>query len=67
MKPQASAGEWINNIFASNNISPWRLKNGPSPASFSFIFSQFKQTSIQILQQIDVNKCQVNPVYGAGI
>ena len=31
-------------------------KNGPSLASFSFIFGLFKQT-IQILQQINVKKC----------
>ena len=41
-------------------------KNGPSPASFSFIFSLFKQT-IQFLHQIDVKKFHVHPVYGAGI
>ena len=29
------------------------LKNGPTPASFSFIFGLFKQT-IQYLQQINV-------------
>ena len=29
------------------------LKNGPTPASFSFIFGLFKQT-IQFLQQINV-------------
>ena len=38
--------------------------NGPSPASFSFIFGLFKQT-IQFLQQINVKN--VHPVYGAGI
>ena len=31
----------------------------------SFIFSLLKQTSLQILQQINVKK--VRPVYGAGI
>ena len=31
-------------------------KNGPTPASFSFIFGLFKQT-IQFLQQINVIKC----------
>ena len=31
-------------------------KNGPTPASFSFIFGLFKQT-IQFLQQIYVKKC----------
>ena len=32
------------------------LKNGPTPASFSFIFGIFKQTSLQFLQQI-YTKC----------
>ena len=32
-------------------------KNGPTPASFSFIFGLFKQTSLQFLQQIYVEKC----------
>ena len=40
--------------------------NGPTPASVSFIFSLFKQT-IQFLQQINVKKCHVHPVYGVGI
>ena len=39
------------------------LKNGPIPASISFIFGLFKQT-----MQINVNKCpNVHPVNGAGI
>ena len=42
------------------------LKIGPTPASFSFIFGLFKQT-IQFLQQINVKKRHVHPVYGAGI
>ena len=29
-------------------------KIGPTPASFSFIFSLFKQTLLQFLQQINV-------------
>ena len=33
------------------------FKNGPTPASFSFIFGLFKQTSLQFLQQIYVKKC----------
>ena len=38
------------------------LKNGPTPASFSFIFGLFKQT-IQFLQQINAKKCpNVHPV-----
>ena len=40
------------------------LKNGPTPASFSFIFGLFKQI-IQILQQINVKN--VHPVYCTGI
>ena len=43
------------------------LKKGPTAASFSFIFGLFKQTSIQFLQQFNVKKCHVHPVYGAGI
>ena len=35
------------------------------PTSASFIFGLFKQTSLQILLQINVKK--VHPVYGAGI
>ena len=31
-----------------------KLKNGPSPASFSFSFGLFKQTSLQFLRQINV-------------
>ena len=38
----------------------------PTAASFSFIFGLFKQT-IQFLQQINVKKCQVHPVYSTGI
>ena len=41
--------------------------NGPTLASFSFIFGLFKQTSLQFLQQINVKKCHFHPVYGAGI
>ena len=40
-------------------------KNGPTPASFSFIFGIFKQTTIQILKQINVKN--VHPVYGTRI
>ena len=42
-------------------------KNAPTPASFSFIFGLFKQTSIQFLQQINVKKSQFHPIYGAEI
>ena len=41
------------------------FKNGPTPASFSFIFGLFKQTLLQFLQQINVKN--VHPVSGAGI
>ena len=41
-------------------------KTGPTPACFSFIFGRLKQT-IQFLPQINVKKCQIHPVYGAGI
>ena len=34
---------------------------------FLFILGLFKQTSLQYLQQINVKKCHVHPVYGAGI
>ena len=40
------------------------FKNGPSSASFSFIFSLFKQ-KIQMLHQINVKN--VHPASGAGI
>ena len=40
------------------------LKNVPTPVSFSFIFSLFKQT-LRFLQQIYVKN--VHPVYRAGI
>ena len=41
------------------------LKNGPTPASFPFIFGLFKRTLLQFLQQINVKN--VHPVFGAGI
>ena len=37
------------------------------PGLFSFIFGLFNQTSLQFFQQINVKKCHVHPVYGAGI
>ena len=40
-------------------------KNGPSPASFSFIFGLFQTNINTILQQINVKN--VHPVYGTGI
>ena len=39
--------------------------NGPTPAFFIVYFGLFKQTPLQILQQINVKN--VHPVYGAGI
>ena len=45
----------------------WFFLNGPALASFSFIFGLFKQTLLQILQQINVNKYHARPVYGAWI
>ena len=45
-------------------ILMYRVKNGPTPASFSFIFGLFKET-LQFLQQINVKI--VHPVYGARI
>ena len=35
---------------------PYCFFNGPTPASFSFIFGLFKQT-LQFLQQLYVKKC----------
>ena len=48
-------------------ITSHYLKNGPTPASYWIIFGLFKQTLLQFLQQINVKKCHVHPVYGAGI
>ena len=42
---------------AFTTIISFFKKNGPTPASFSFIFGLFKQTSLQFLQQIYVEKC----------
>ena len=42
------------------------LKNGPTPASFSFIFGLFKQT-LQLFVTNKCEKCQIHPVYGAWI
>ena len=35
------------------------FKNGPTPASFSFIFGLFKQASLQFLQQIYAEKMSI--------
>ena len=35
------------------------FKNGPTPASFLFIFCLFKQTSLQFLQRIYVEKMSI--------
>ena len=54
-------------LFKKGRTRPlFLLKNGPTSASFSFIFGLFKQT-IQFLQQINVKKCHVHPVSSAGI
>ena len=42
------------------------LKNGPSPASFSFIFGLF-QTNNTIFTTNQCEKCQVHPVSSARI
>ena len=47
-----------------SNLGSGVIKNGPTPASFSYIFSVFKQT-LQFLQQINVKN--VHPLYSAGI
>ena len=36
------------------------VKNGPSPASFSFIFRLFETNINTVLQQINVKKCPSN-------
>ena len=46
------------------NLVPSSILNGPTMASFMFIFGLFKQTSLQFLQQINVKN--VHPEYGAG-
>ena len=40
--------------------------NGPTPASFPFIFCFFKQT-LRFFTTNKSEKCQVHPVYGAEI
>ena len=46
-----------------NNVANlFAFLNGPTPASFSFIFGLFKQT-IQFLQQINVKKCPSSVQY----
>ena len=54
-------------MFSVNMVFLSFYKNGPTPASFSFIFGLLGKTSLQFLQQINVKKCLVHPVYGAGI
>ena len=53
---------WLN--IGTSLLQGFFFKNGPSSASFSFIFGLFKQT-IEIVQQIDVNN--VYSVSGTGI
>ena len=58
---------WRSVSLSGRTLYLWRFfKNGPTPASFSFIFGLFKQT-IQILQQIKLKKGHVHPVYSARI
>ena len=47
-----------------SNGNEKKIKNGPTLASFLFIFGLIKQT-LQFLQQINVKN--VHRVYGAGI
>ena len=54
---------FMHNLQCIGKFSNFFLKkNGPTPASFSFIFGLFKQT-LQFLQYVK----NVHPVYGAGI
>ena len=46
---------WKHSIFFDNKTLRY-FKNGPTSASFSFIFGLFNQTLIQFLQQINVEK-----------
>ena len=54
-------------IQVHENRTPGFFIKWADPASFLFIFGLFKQISLQYLQQINVKKCHVHPVYGAGI
>ena len=51
-----SLGSWIQRSNSDPFIFYGFFKNGPSPASFSFIFGLLKQT-LRFLQQINVKKC----------
>ena len=53
----------LNMLAFKNNL--FSFKNGPYPASFSFIFGLFKQKSIQIYNKLMWKN--VHPVYGSGI
>ena len=55
---------WTTTIHDYNKMSCLILKNGPSPASFSFIFGLFQTNINTILQQIYVKN--VHPVYSIG-
>ena len=50
-------------VMGSNPVAVYWMdiffKNGQTPASFSFIFGLFKQTSLQLLQQIYVKKMSI--------
>ena len=48
-----------------DEMRPICFKNGPSPTSFSFIFSLFQTNINTSLQQINVKNA--HPVYGTGI
>ena len=47
------------------SLFQYSFLNGPTLASFSFIFGLFIQTSLQFLEQLCVKN--VHPVYGASI
>ena len=53
---QISNGYLICFTFTPYSFFSFFIKNGPTPASFSFIFGLFKQT-LKFLQQIYVKKC----------
>ena len=57
---------WKKLLYNMDHWSAWFFfkKNGPTPASFAFIFGLFKQT-VHFLQQI--NEKNIHPVYGTGI
>ena len=64
---EKSSKDTFSKLWKISVLKIWRhvLKNGPSPASFSFIFGLFQTNINTILQQINVKN--VHPVYGTGI